>query len=32
MKLSIMPMDLQLTMSTQELVDLVAFLSSLKKQ
>lgn len=32
MKLSIMPADLQLTMTTQDLVDLVAFLSSLKKR
>ena len=31
-KISIMPTGLQLTMSTQELVDLVEYLSSLKKQ
>ncbi|HEY1174303.1 MAG TPA: hypothetical protein VGH19_23250 [Verrucomicrobiae bacterium] len=32
MKLSIMPAGLQMTMSTQELVDLVEYLSSLKKK
>lgn len=32
MKLSIMPAGLQLTMSTRELVDLVEYLSSLKKR
>ena len=32
MKLSIMPAGLQQTMSTQELVDLVEYLSSLKKR
>ena len=31
MSLSIMPVGLQLTMSEQDLVDLVEFLSSLKK-
>jgi putative heme-binding domain-containing protein len=31
MKLSIMPTGLQMTMSTQDLIDLVEFLSSLKK-
>jgi hypothetical protein len=31
MSLSIMPAGLQLTMSEQDLVDLVEFLSSLKK-
>lgn len=31
MKLSIMPAGLQMTMSTQDLIDLVEFLSSLKK-
>jgi putative heme-binding domain-containing protein len=31
-KLSIMPADLQLTMSTQDLVDLVEYLASLKKK
>lgn len=32
MKLSIMPAGLQMTMTTQELVDLVAYLGSLKKK
>lgn len=32
MRLSIMPSDLQQTMATQDLVDLVAYLSSLKKE
>jgi putative heme-binding domain-containing protein len=32
MKLSIMPAGLQMTMTTQELVDLVAYLASLKKE